>query len=192
MCSISGFGQTGPYAHRPSNDLISWAGSGLLDQAGYPGDSPAYPGGNIGDCTGGVYGLAAINGALFARERTGKGQYIDIALMVSIVFGAATIVAWMAIEVRNASGLQAGAGLTLVPDAPPWAKWASSNVMLRYTSGWRAMREQLRAAAARAAAAPSNELIETPTVFGAVVFNKDPSALPQDETTIREDPPAGA
>jgi crotonobetainyl-CoA:carnitine CoA-transferase CaiB-like acyl-CoA transferase len=81
MCSISGFGQTGPYAHKPSNDLISWASSGLLDQAGYPGDSPVYPGGNMGDCTGGVHGLAAINGALFARERTGKGQYIDIALM---------------------------------------------------------------------------------------------------------------
>jgi crotonobetainyl-CoA:carnitine CoA-transferase CaiB-like acyl-CoA transferase len=81
MCSISGFGQTGPYAHKPSNDLISWASSGLLDQAGYPGESPVYPGGNMGDCTGGVHGLAAVNGALFARERTGRGQHIDIALM---------------------------------------------------------------------------------------------------------------
>jgi len=80
MCSISGFGQTGPDAHKPSNDLISWASSGLLDQAGYPDDSPVYPGGNMGDCTGGVHGLAAVNGALFARERTGRGQYIDIAL----------------------------------------------------------------------------------------------------------------
>jgi crotonobetainyl-CoA:carnitine CoA-transferase CaiB-like acyl-CoA transferase len=53
----------------------------LLDQAGYPGEGPVYPGGNIGDCTGGVHGLAAVNGALFARERTGRGQFIDIALM---------------------------------------------------------------------------------------------------------------
>jgi len=81
MCSISGFGQNGPYSHRPSNDLICWASSGLLDQAGYPDDGPVYPGGNMGDCTGGVHGLAAVNGALFARERTGRGQYIDIALM---------------------------------------------------------------------------------------------------------------
>ena len=81
MCSISGFGQNGPYAHRPSNDLICWASSGLLDQAGYPDDGPVYPGGNMGDCTGGVHGLAAVNAALFARERTGAGQYIDIALM---------------------------------------------------------------------------------------------------------------
>lgn len=81
MCSISGFGQNGPYSHRPSNDLICWASSGLLDQAGYPGDAPVYPGGNMGDCTGGVHGLAAVNGALFARERTGTGQYIDLALM---------------------------------------------------------------------------------------------------------------
>jgi crotonobetainyl-CoA:carnitine CoA-transferase CaiB-like acyl-CoA transferase len=81
MCSISGFGQNGPYAHKPSNDLISWATSGLLDQAGYPDDGPVYPGGNMGDCTGGVHGLAAVNGALFARERTGRGQFIDIALM---------------------------------------------------------------------------------------------------------------
>lgn len=81
MCSISGFGQNGPYAHKPSNDLISWASSGLLDQAGYPDQGPVYPGGNMGDCTGGVHGLAAVNAALFARERTGKGQFIDIALM---------------------------------------------------------------------------------------------------------------
>jgi crotonobetainyl-CoA:carnitine CoA-transferase CaiB-like acyl-CoA transferase len=81
MCSISGFGQNGPYAHKPSNDLIAWASSGLLDQAGYPDQAPVYPGGNMGDCTGGLHGLAAVNGALFARDRTGRGQHIDIALM---------------------------------------------------------------------------------------------------------------
>jgi hypothetical protein len=109
---------------------------------------------------------------------------------LSMMLGVVTIVAWTAIEVRNASGQQAG-GLTLVPGAPPWAKLASGNLMLRYTYQWRAMREQLRAAAAGAAAAPSKGLIETATVFGAVVFNKDPNALPQNETTIREDPTGG-
>jgi CoA:oxalate CoA-transferase len=81
MCSLSGFGQTGPHAGLPGNDLIAFAASGILNMVGYPDDSPLYPGGgSLADSIGGVHGFAAVCAALYHRERTGEGQYIDLAL----------------------------------------------------------------------------------------------------------------
>jgi crotonobetainyl-CoA:carnitine CoA-transferase CaiB-like acyl-CoA transferase len=86
MCSLSGFGQTGPYANLPGNDLIAFASSGILNMVGYPDDSPLYPGGgSLADSIGGVHGFAAVCAALYHRERTGKGQYIDLALTDSLM-----------------------------------------------------------------------------------------------------------
>src|SRR5579875_1834959 len=81
MCSISGFGQTGPLANKPGNDLIALAASGLLDLVGYPDRAPAYPGANLADNGAGVHALAAIASALYFREKTGRGQYIDLSLV---------------------------------------------------------------------------------------------------------------
>jgi CoA:oxalate CoA-transferase len=86
MCSISGFGQNGPDAHRPGNDLIAQAAGGLLNLVGNPDGPPLYPGVNIGDCTGGLSAFAAVTAALFHRERTGVGQYIDIALVECLAY----------------------------------------------------------------------------------------------------------
>jgi CoA:oxalate CoA-transferase len=86
MCSLSGFGQNGPHAHLPGNDLIAFAASGILNMVGYPDDSPLYPGGgSLADSIGGVHGFAAVCAALYHRERTGKGQYIDLALTDSLM-----------------------------------------------------------------------------------------------------------
>jgi len=86
MCSLSGFGQTGPHAGLPGNDLIAFAASGILNMVGYPDDSPLYPGGgSLADSIGGVHGFAAVCAALYHRERTGKGQYIDLALTDSLM-----------------------------------------------------------------------------------------------------------
>jgi CoA:oxalate CoA-transferase len=86
MCSLSGFGQTGPHASLPGNDLIAFAASGILNMVGYPDDSPLYPGGgSLADSIGGVHGFAAVCAALYHRERTGKGQYIDLALTDSLM-----------------------------------------------------------------------------------------------------------
>ena len=81
MCSISGFGQDGPYAHKPGNDLIAQAASGFLNLVGDPDGSPVYPGTNLSDNGAGVHALAAISAALYFRERTGRGQYIDLSLV---------------------------------------------------------------------------------------------------------------
>ena len=86
MCSLSGFGQNGPDAGLPGNDLIAFAASGILNMVGYPDDSPLYPGGgSLADSIGGVHGFAAVCAALYHRERTGKGQYIDLALTDSLM-----------------------------------------------------------------------------------------------------------
>ena len=79
-CSISVFGQKGPYSTLPGYDIIAQAMSGLMWLAGDPEGPPMRCGTSIGDvnCTG--YALAAIGAALYYREKTGKGQYIDMSM----------------------------------------------------------------------------------------------------------------
>jgi len=81
MCSISGFGQTGPLANKPGNDLIAQAASGFLNLVGEPDGSPVYPATNLSDNGAGVHAMAAIASALYFRERTGRGQFIDLSLV---------------------------------------------------------------------------------------------------------------
>jgi crotonobetainyl-CoA:carnitine CoA-transferase CaiB-like acyl-CoA transferase len=81
MCSISGFGQDGPDAHKPANDIIALAMAGTLHLIGYPDRPPSIPAVNVADMTAGSHALAAVCGALFRRERTGLGQYIDISMV---------------------------------------------------------------------------------------------------------------
>src|SRR5215813_8649777 len=80
MCSISGFGQTGSRANRPGNDMTAQALSGLLHLTGTEEGMPVYPGIYLADGGGGVNGVAAVLAALYYRDRTGIGQYIDVAL----------------------------------------------------------------------------------------------------------------
>lgn len=81
MCSISGYGQTGPLTHKPGNDLMGQAMSGFLNLVGYPDRAPAYPGTNLADNGAGVHAMAAIASALYFREKSGRGQYIDLSLV---------------------------------------------------------------------------------------------------------------
>ncbi|HXR34786.1 MAG TPA: CoA transferase [Candidatus Binataceae bacterium] len=84
MCSVSGCGQTGPLAHRPGNDHVAQALSGVMDLTGYPDRTPALPGYFIADNNGGVHGAIAVCAALFRRERTGRGQQIEISLVEAL------------------------------------------------------------------------------------------------------------
>lgn len=81
MCSISTFGQEGPLAHLPGYDYIAQAYSGVSAMIGDPNGPPALVGLAIGDTSTGVHAATAIGYSLFHRERTGKGQYLDIALL---------------------------------------------------------------------------------------------------------------
>lgn len=80
-CSISGFGQTGPYRDRGGFDLIAQAMSGLISVTGYPGGAPVKVGIPLADLAAGLYGAHAILAAYIHALRTGEGQHIDISLL---------------------------------------------------------------------------------------------------------------
>jgi len=84
-CSVTGFGQTGPYAHRAGYDLAIQAMSGVMDLTGEADGSPQRLGVAFADVFTGLYATIAIQAALAQRERTGRGQYIDMALLDSMV-----------------------------------------------------------------------------------------------------------
>ncbi len=80
-CSITGFGQTGPYAHRAGYDFIIQGMAGLMSVTGEPEGQPQKVGVAVTDVFTGVYGATAILAALVQRGRTGEGQHIDMALL---------------------------------------------------------------------------------------------------------------
>jgi crotonobetainyl-CoA:carnitine CoA-transferase CaiB-like acyl-CoA transferase len=80
-CSITGFGQTGPYAHRAGYDFIIQGMAGLMSVTGEPDGQPQKVGVAVTDIFTGVYSATAILAALVQRGRTGQGQHIDMALM---------------------------------------------------------------------------------------------------------------
>ncbi len=84
-CSISGFGQNGPYSQRPGYDLIGQAMSGAMSITGMTGQIPLKFGIPIGDVLGGMNGAIGILAALCYRKETGEGQHIDTALVDGLV-----------------------------------------------------------------------------------------------------------
>lgn len=80
-CSITGFGQDGPYAHRAGYDFIVQGMSGIMDLTGDPAGEPQKIGVAFADIFTGLYAVIAIQAALAMRERTGRGQHIDMALL---------------------------------------------------------------------------------------------------------------
>jgi crotonobetainyl-CoA:carnitine CoA-transferase CaiB-like acyl-CoA transferase len=84
-CSISGFGQTGPFHDRPGYDVVAQGQSGLMDLTGYPDGPPAKLGASLADIVAGLYACQGILMALLARYRTGRGQAVDVSLLDSAV-----------------------------------------------------------------------------------------------------------
>jgi formyl-CoA transferase len=84
-CSISGFGQTGPDAHKPAYDQIIQGLSGEMAVNGDERLNPLRAGFPVCDTVGGLNGAFAIMAALYHRERTGEGQFIDVAMLDSIM-----------------------------------------------------------------------------------------------------------
>ncbi len=84
-CSISGYGENGPYRLRPGYDFVAQAESGLMSVTGEIDGEPQRVGSPVGDQSAGMYACIAILAALRVRDRTGKGQHIDISLLDSAV-----------------------------------------------------------------------------------------------------------
>lgn len=89
-CSISGYGQTGPYAHKGAFDVTVQAISGVMSVTGEEGAAPVKCGVPIGDYCAGLYAACTIMAALTRRRDTGEGGYIDCSLMASLI-GVATL-----------------------------------------------------------------------------------------------------
>ena len=84
-CSVTGFGQDGPYAHRAGYDFLIQAMSGVMDVTGEPDGAPQKIGVAFSDIFTGLYGVIAIQAALWERAQSGLGQHIDMALLDSMV-----------------------------------------------------------------------------------------------------------
>jgi CoA:oxalate CoA-transferase len=81
VCSISGFGQYGPMHMQAAYDTVIQAISGIMDGTGAPDGGPTRVGTSISDILGGIFGYCGIVTALAARERTGKGTTVDVAML---------------------------------------------------------------------------------------------------------------
>ena len=83
--SISGFGQDGPYAHRPGFDQIAQGMGGLMSVTGLPGQGPVRVGIPVADLTAGLFCAIGILTALLEREKTGKGRWVHTSLLEAMV-----------------------------------------------------------------------------------------------------------
>jgi formyl-CoA transferase/CoA:oxalate CoA-transferase len=81
MCSLSAYGQDGPYRDRPAFDLALQAMGGAMSMTGEAGGGPVRMGLPMGDLAGGMFGAFAVAGALLRRARTGRGTHVDLSLL---------------------------------------------------------------------------------------------------------------
>ena len=128
-CSITGFGQDGPYARRPGFDAVIQAMGGLMSITGEAG-APQKVGVAIADLLTGVYAAAAIEAALLQRERSGMGSHIDMALMD-------VQVAMLANQAMNylASGTAPGAMGSAHPNIVPYQPFATKDGAVMVAAG---------------------------------------------------------
>ncbi len=84
--SISGFGQTGPYATRPGFDQIAQGMGGLMSVTGLPGQGPVRVGIPIADLCGGIFAAYGVTVALLEREASGKGQWLHTSLLEAMIY----------------------------------------------------------------------------------------------------------
>ena len=127
-CSISGFGQDGPYASRPSYDAVAQAMSGLMSITGHAGQGPALTGYSVSDINAGFYAAIAILGALHHRDTvSGRGQHIDLSLLDAQVAAQSHVVTNYLISGRIP--VQAGSASQI---NTPWQSFetATGSVML--------------------------------------------------------------
>lgn len=113
-CSITGFGQTGPYSHRAGYDFIIQGMSGLMSITGEPDGQPQKTGVAITDIFTAVYAVSGILAALHQRERTGKGQQIDMALL-DVAVSVTANQAMNYLTTGNAPGQMGNAHMNLTP-----------------------------------------------------------------------------
>ncbi len=138
LCSISGFGRTGPYAERPGFDQIAQGMSGLMSLTGTEESGPTRAGIAISDLLGGLFAAHGIQLALLARERTGRGQQVDTSLLEATL-GVLTWGAGMYFE----SGEHPGPAGQHHPLSSPYGRFQARDGYLNIAAGNDAMWSKL-------------------------------------------------
>ena len=113
-CSITGFGQTGPYAPRAGYDFLMQGMSGLMSVTGEIGGEPQKYGVAVTDVFTGLYSVIAIQAALTHREKTGRGQHIDMALL-DVAAAVTANQGFNTLATGKAPGLTGNAHVNIVP-----------------------------------------------------------------------------
>ena len=121
-CSLTGYGQTGPYRDRPGYDFIIQAQGGIMSITGPEEGEPAKVGVAIADITTGLFAATAILAALHERQTSGQGQYIDVALLDSQI-------AWLANVAHNylATGVAPGRYGNAHPSIVPYETFPTAD-----------------------------------------------------------------
>ena len=119
-CSISGFGQDGPYRHRAGHDLNYQAMGGLLGMADQTDRKPIVPPVLVSDLASGLYASVAILAALTHRTRTGEGQYIDLSMTEAVL-------SWMGPEIARASGTGTNISRPLLSELPHYQAFKTAD-----------------------------------------------------------------
>ena len=125
-CSVSGFGQEGPYSQRPSYDPVAQAMAGIMIATGEPDGKPVRQVTSLIDMTASLYATIAVLGCLRERERTGEGQRIDVSLLDTAISAMNYYVTWHSftgkLPARHGSGAAAWAPYQAfdTEDRPVW------------------------------------------------------------------------
>ncbi len=121
-CSVTGFGQTGPYSHRPGYDFLTQGMGGVMSVTGEIGGQRLRAGAAVSDVSAGLYAAIGIQAALLQRERTGEGAHVDIALLDSTV----AILAYLGLNFL-ASGVEPGTQGNTHPNLVPYQPFKTAD-----------------------------------------------------------------
>jgi crotonobetainyl-CoA:carnitine CoA-transferase CaiB-like acyl-CoA transferase len=130
-CSVTGYGQSGPYAAWPSFDIIAQGMAGLLLQTGQPGGPPIKPAPSLADISAALFGTIGVISALWCRERTGKGQKVE----TNLLDGAMALLSmqYAAYFLNGVVPLPVGAGHS---QAAPFGAYKTRNGWITIGAGW--------------------------------------------------------
>lgn len=132
--AVSGFGQTGPDALKPAYDMVVQARGGVMSITGETGGPPVRVGASIGDIVAGMYLAQGVLAALYDRERTGKGSFVDVAML-----DAQVAIQEHAVALASATGVAPGPTGARHPTITPFATYRAADGFVVIAAGNDAM-----------------------------------------------------
>ncbi|MGL4234471.1 CaiB/BaiF CoA transferase family protein [Tabrizicola sp.] len=132
--AVSGFGQTGPEAGKPAYDMVVQARGGVMSITGESNGPPVRVGASIGDITAGMFLVQGILAALYEREKTGEGAFVDVAML-----DAQLAIQEHAVAIASATGVPPGRTGARHPTITPFATYRASDGFVVIAAGNDAM-----------------------------------------------------